>query len=616
MADKYLEFEEFLSLAESALKNEFPQLNPAITGNWATAFAKGICSAGIAIQSQVQDLEREFFPQTATSEYLDRWGTYEAMTRNIETKAAGPISQKALPVPDPPDPILVPAGSVYYASANDRNFITLSDAYVQEHIGDILTATSDPAGDILAAVSDPFDFVGNIVSASNDTVTTTIVTESPHLLTAGLTVTIAGILSVPPGLFDGTFTVSAVLSDTEFQYLLTQPGPKTGTGGTFTTEFTRVTIGTAAPHGLDVGSDVTIADVVSTPVDVFNGFYSVTDILSDTEFQYEQYGPQTALTGTDGTFTALEVTVSIVTSAPHDLLAGSTVTISGVVSDPVDAFNGDFDIAEIVSDTEFLYEKDTLPSAPSGTGGEYSSFFSRIDVEAEEAGEAGDLSPGTELSLVDPIPSLVPAVVLNSGIHGGQDEETDEEYRSRILQSRSELEGVFTPEQVRRAALTVVGNTRAFVVTPNDVPQPASPLPGQVEVYVFRDDDPSPIPSATILAQTKENIIKFGKMPAHMSADDLFVFAPTLVITDFVFSSISPNTPGMRSAIAAQLQAFFVDSAEFSKDVPENSYLAAIQNTQDLITGEFLKTFSLTAPVGDIAVGTGEIAYLGTVTFI
>jgi uncharacterized phage protein gp47/JayE len=616
MSDKYLEFEEFLALAEASLKTEFPQLNPAVTGNWATAFAKAICSAGIAVQSQVQDLERELFPLTATGDYLDRWGTYEGLARNLPTKASGPLYQRAEPIPVPPDPILVPAGSVYYAESNDRTYVTNSDTYVTNHVGDILTATAYPAGDIDTATSAPFTHVGNISTASNDETTTTIVTEEPHLLSVGLSVTIAGVVTTPPGKFDGTFTISAILSDTSFQYLQSlTPGPG-GTGGTFSTEFTRVDIVTVSDHGLTSGETVTIADVVSTPVDAFNGVFDITSILSDTSFRYEIYGPQTALSGTDGTYTALLATVDVVVSSPHDLIIGSIVTIAGVVSDPADAFNGDYQVIYVISETAFQYQKTTLPSAPSGTGGTYTAFFARVDVQAEEVGADGNLSPDTELSLVDsPDPKLIAANVINSGLHGGLDEETDSDYRARILQSRSEIEGVFTIEQIRRSALTVVGNTRAFVVTPNDVTQPAQPLPGQVEVYVFRDDDPSPIPNAAILAQTKENIIAFGKLPANTSVDDLFVFAPTLVIVDFVFDSISPSTPGMRSAIEAQIKAFFIDSAEFATNVPENSYLAAIQNTQDLITGDFLKTFSLTAPVGDIVVGVGEIAYCGTVTF-
>jgi hypothetical protein len=53
--------------------------------------------------------------------------------------------------------------------------------------------------------------------------------------------------------------------------------------------------------------------------------------------------------------------------------------------------------------------------------------------------------------------------------------ESDASYRARILLSRSLLEGVYTPDQVWLAALSVPGNTRVFVVRPDSA---GSGIPG------------------------------------------------------------------------------------------------------------------------------------------
>lgn len=453
MADKYLSFEEFLALADSAIRTEFPQINPSISGHWATAFVRSICGAGIAIQSQVKDLERELFPQTATGAYLDNWGEYDGLTRNIATKSSGVLGQEGVAG------TIIPVGAIYYAETNDRNYTVLAQEIIQTKTVDIATAVNALVG-------------GQYIS--------TITTQTNHDYVAGVNVTIGGVISIPPGIFNGTYYISAVVDSKTFQYINTPP----------------------------------------------------------------------ASTATPGTGTA-------------------SVTCA------------------------------------------------RVDVEALETGASGDLSPGITLALTPPIVgAAATACVINGGIAGGQDEETDATYRSRILISRSELEGVFTKEQVRRAALTVVGNTRAFVVTPNDVVQPGTPAPGQVQVYILRDNDVSPLPDASIRIQTKNAIIEYGKLPANTSTDDLFVLAPTLVTTNFVFNALSPNITSMRNAVKGQLKAFFEDAAEFGVNVPRNSYLAAIQNTRDPETGEFLKTFNLTAPVGDIIVPPGSLAYLGTVTFV
>jgi uncharacterized phage protein gp47/JayE len=236
-----------------------------------------------------------------------------------------------------------------------------------------------------------------------------------------------------------------------------------------------------------------------------------------------------------------------------------------------------------------------------------------IPVEAQETGTDTNLATGAQLTSE----TYGTALVQFDGLTGGASEELDEPYRARILLSRSSISGVFTADQVKLAALSVTGNTRAFVKRAVYAAGGGflDPEPGQVSVFFLRDNDANIIPSATVIATTKQAIIDDGKMPANTAEADIFVQGPTLVPTAFDFTALSPDTPTMRTAVENNLTAFFKDTVDFEETVTEASYLGAIQNTQDLETGAFITSFALSTPTGDIVITDGEIASLGAVTF-
>ena len=93
------------------------------------------------------------------------------------------------------------------------------------------------------------------------------------------------------------------------------------------------------------------------------------------------------------------------------------------------------------------------------------------------------------------------------------------------------------------------------------------------------------------------------------------VVGPFFESINVTISSLSPDTTSMRTAITNNLNAFFEDSAGFAEDIKLNQLITAIQNTEDLETGQFVDDFSLDAPTADVAVGDGSMAILGTVTF-
>ena len=329
------------------------------------------------------------------------------------------------------------------------------------------------------------------------------------------------------------------------------------------------------------------------------------------------YETQSVATIIDTTLAVLSITrvgtTAITTfTSNHGLASGNTVTISGAVQSE---YNGAVEIT-VISDTVFTYTVAGSPATPATGTILADATYASVTVECTTTGDETNLDSGAVLVTQTPIIGADDqATVGSGGVTGGSDIEGDESARSRLLLSRSSRSGVFTADQIRLAALGITGNTRVFVIEPELPVVAGRPVAGQVYIYFLRDNDTNPIPSSTLIAETKQAIIDDGAKPGHTIDDDVVVQAPTPVLTDYTFTSITPDTPTMRTAIEDQLGAFYQDSVQFEQDITEASYLGAIQNTQDVQTGDVLTSFSLSAPTGDITISIGEIGFLGNVSF-
>lgn len=310
-------------------------------------------------------------------------------------------------------------------------------------------------------------------------------------------------------------------------------------------------------------------------------------------------------------------TATVITPTPHKKATGMSTTISGAVQT---AYNGTF-VITVTGPNTYTYQVAGSPATPAtGTISETSNFAS-LNVQADTAGPITNLQAGATLNVS--LPNLASLAYVQFGaLGGGADLELDDAYRDRIIESRSNISGVFTEDQIKIAARTVPGNTRVFVKRPvaslgsgtQGLPS-YSPAPGQVVVIILRDNDDNIIPTQSILDQTKAVIIAEGRLPAHTREADVFVLAPVAQVIDFNFSAINPNTETMKTSIRNQLEAFFEDSVTFEEDIPAPSYQGAIQNTRDTVSGDRLQSFTLSTPTAAIVVADGNIPILGTVTF-
>lgn len=312
--------------------------------------------------------------------------------------------------------------------------------------------------------------------------------------------------------------------------------------------------------------------------------------------------------------TRIGTTATAYFTESHGLATGNSVTFSGAVQAE---YNGTFDIT-VLSETDLTYTVVGSPLTPATGTILADSTYSTVLFKCTTTGKETNLAAGAVLTIVsDSIPDVDDEVIVGAeGLTGGGAIEDDESARSKLLLSRSGRSGIFTPDQIKLAALSINGNTRVFVISPEFPVVSGGPVAGQVFIYFLRDNDVNPLPSSTIVADTKQAIIKNGAMPAHTVESDVVVGAPIPVETDYTFSSISPDTTTMRTAIEAQLDAFYKDSVQFGEDITEAKYLGAITNTIDTQTGAELDNFQLSSPSGDISINFGEIGFLGTVNFL
>lgn len=307
------------------------------------------------------------------------------------------------------------------------------------------------------------------------------------------------------------------------------------------------------------------------------------------------------------------VATTTTVASDHHFTDNMTVTTAG-------ADQTEYNIAAVINTTgldTYDYEVSGSPATPATGTITATATFASVRVRswdstlnAPATGQDKNIDEGGKLTLQSPIAGANnDAYVQYSNISGGSNEETDDEYRDRINTAYSNPPAHFNVAEINALVLSIPGVTRSFV-------QEITPEVGAVTVYFMRDDDEgSPIPDANETNEVKDTLLAIK--PAHMDPADLHVNDPILKAktVDFVFTDLEIDTESLRNAVEGNLETFFKEVPEPGEDVPKRSYEAAITQTIDPATGEFLKTFSLSTPTTDITVASDEIAVLGSITW-
>jgi uncharacterized phage protein gp47/JayE len=275
------------------------------------------------------------------------------------------------------------------------------------------------------------------------------------------------------------------------------------------------------------------------------------------------------------------------------------------------------EIIGIPSSTSFAFKLDSSVPLPTLTVGAVEIQGTVVSVVSKVGGSNQNLF-GDSLLSGDTSNLYDVAYIDYNGLSGGADEETDDAYRQRIIAARNVLDGVFTPAQVVSAALTVPGNTRAWVVSPEylvagGVPgEPGYlPQPGQVVVYIIQDiEDGYNTPTQSVLDDTRNAIVALGRMPVHTVKEDIFVFSPIFQPVDFEIGDLTPNVPSLKAAIEQELKAFIQDYLGLGEGFTRNQMISVITNTVDSVGNKPVDFNLITESVE--ATGSGLITYGST----
>ena len=291
----------------------------------------------------------------------------------------------------------------------------------------------------------------------------------------------------------------------------------------------------------------------------------------------------------------------------HWLARGATVSVS--TSDA--RLNGTHKVIALVDGLGFKFEIDDKNTIAPLTLGTLSVQYAVVDALSKDSGIEQNVAGGVALS------GDYEAYLTYNGMSGGAGAESDADYSQRIIATRNLIEGVFTAPQVALAALSIEGNTRSWVVSPLDGVFGGTegvvgykPQPGQVCVYVMRDNDANPLPNSSVLLETRDAIVAKGKMPVHTIKEDIFVFAPTLTLCDFTITGLVPDNDGMRTAITKELAAFIADYISFEESLSVNQQISIITNTRDALGN---KPTQFTVANGAFDAGSGGLLTMGVV---
>jgi len=202
-----------------------------------------------------------------------------------------------------------------------------------------------------------------------------------------------------------------------------------------------------------------------------------------------------------------------------------------------------------------------------------------VPVRALDPGSAGNLDPGTFLTVVDPIPNLNGAATVEN-LDGGTEEETDDELRYRVLQRiRQPPQGGAAHDYVVWA-LAVPGCTRAWVA-------PLEMGIGTVTVRVLFDDlraDDDGWPQLVDLEQVRNYL----DTVRPVAVKDFWVLAPIKQRIDVVISYIDPDTTEIRAAVQASLQEMMFEKAAPGQTIYGAWKVQAIMNTANVRTCDLL----------------------------
>lgn len=225
-----------------------------------------------------------------------------------------------------------------------------------------------------------------------------------------------------------------------------------------------------------------------------------------------------------------------------------------------------------------------------------------VEVLADEAGE--DWNTTTGMEVVSPFSGVDDTVVIVSGFDDGEDQETLDNWRLRILQRIQNPPSSGTTTDYERWALEIEGVTFAWCFAAED-------WNGAGTVGLAVSDTGHAQLSQSFLDSDVEPYIEVLKpAPAKIT-----YYSPTPIIVDYQIS-ITPNTTDIQDASDDNIQELFDSDAAPSGSIKISQINAAIANsgaTDYEVTG--IDVDGVPVTVGNVDATKAQVQQFGTITY-
>lgn len=224
-------YKEIIDRARADISQNLPGVDPTIFGSYVRALSDTVAGRSFDIILLQEQQLQEFFPQTASSDFLELWAGYEDITRNPATGATGPITFTGT------------IGSIIPLSTQIRS----ADGNIYETLASLTLANQ----------------LISITSLTRSGSEVTAITASDHLLSSGQELDILGANETE---YNGTQEITVTGSDS-FTYQTTGT-PATPATGTITADFDGGSVdiesqGTGSDQNLESGAQLSLVSPIA-----------------------------------------------------------------------------------------------------------------------------------------------------------------------------------------------------------------------------------------------------------------------------------------------------------------------------------------------------------------
>jgi uncharacterized phage protein gp47/JayE len=262
-----------------------------------------------------------------------------------------------------------------------------------------------------------------------------------------------------------------------------------------------------------------------------------------------------------------------------------------------------------------LTRQDGTPYTSTADAAVNGSGTLTIPIVAAINGASTDCPPGTPIAL-DPPPSGINAGGVTVGVTtGGTDQETQDEFRTRMLaRYAAPPQGGSVADYIEWAT-AVPGCTRAWV-------EPQGYGAGSVVVFVMFDDANAAtggFPIGTDGASTSEPraVTATGDQlsvanaiwPLQPVPALVWIAKPGAFVVGISVTGLEPNTADMQAAISASIADMFLARAEVGGTMYPSDIYAAVLATPGVTH------FTIAAPTAPVVAPPGGLPVPGSITF-